>query len=97
MMVSSVLNARTMHERVMAVLSKRMERFGLTLHPQKTRLLDFRRPSRSRGEGRSPTTFDFLGFCWYWRRTRSGKLDGGVQDPACAAGAGHTTSVRVVS
>ena len=59
-------------ERVMAVLSKRMERFGLTLHPQKTRLLDFRGPPRSRGAGKSPTTFDFLGFCWYWRRTRKG-------------------------
>src|SRR5713226_6071843 len=59
-------------ERVMAVLGQRMERFGLTLHPEKTRLLDFRRPTRSRGEGRSPTSFDFLGFCWYWRRTRKG-------------------------
>lgn len=59
-------------ERVMAVLSKRMGRFGLTLHPQKTRLLDFRRPPRSQGEGKSPTSFDFLGFCWYWRRTRKG-------------------------
>src|SRR5262249_24813396 len=59
-------------ERVMAVLSKRMERFGLTLHPQKTRLLDFSRPARLRGEGNSPTSFDFLGFCWHWSRTRSG-------------------------
>jgi RNA-directed DNA polymerase len=59
-------------ERVQAVLSQRMERFGLTLHPEKTRLLDFRRPSRSRGAGRSPTSFDFLGFCWYYRRTRQG-------------------------
>jgi len=59
-------------ERVMAVLGARLERFGLALHPEKTRLLDFRRPARSRGEGRSPTSFDFLGFCWYWRRTRSG-------------------------
>ena len=59
-------------QRVLAVLSKRMEHFGLTLHPEKTRLLDFRRPARSRGEGRSPTTFDFLGFCWYWQRTRAG-------------------------
>ena len=59
-------------QRVLAVLSKRMEHFGLTLHPEKTQLLDFRRPLRSRGEGRSPTTFDFLGFCWYWRRTRAG-------------------------
>jgi len=59
-------------ERVQAVLSQRMERFGLALHPEKTRLLDFRRPPRSRGKGRSPTTFDFLGFCWYHRRTRQG-------------------------
>jgi|SRR5579883_136565 len=59
-------------QRVLAVLGKRLERFGLTLHPEKTRLLDFRRPLRSRGEGRSPTSFEFLGFCWYWRRTRRG-------------------------
>jgi RNA-directed DNA polymerase len=59
-------------ERVMAVLSQRMERFGLTLHPEKTRLLDFRRPSITRGEGRSPAAFDFLGFCWYFQRTRTG-------------------------
>jgi group II intron reverse transcriptase/maturase len=59
-------------QRVMAVLGKRLERFGLELHPEKTRLLDFRRPRRSQGEGKSPTTFDFLGFCWYWRRTRKG-------------------------
>ena len=59
-------------QRVMAVLGKRLERFGLKLHPQKTRLLDFRRPARSQGEGKGSTTFDFLGFCWYWRRTRRG-------------------------
>ncbi len=59
-------------QRVMVVLGKRLERFGLTLHPEKTRLLDFRRPPRSRGAGSSPTSFDFLGFCWYWRRTRKG-------------------------
>jgi len=55
-------------ERVMAVLSKRMERFGLTLHPDKTRLLSFGRPHGRNGKG--PTTFDFLGFTHYWRRTR---------------------------
>lgn len=60
-------------ERVLAVLGKRMERFGLTLHPDKTRLLRFRRPSRSRGSGKSPTTFDFLGFTWYWKRSRNGR------------------------
>jgi group II intron reverse transcriptase/maturase len=57
-------------ERVGAVLGKRMGRFGLTLHPDKTRLFDFRQPPRSQGEGRGLATFDFLGFTWYWRRTR---------------------------
>ena len=59
-------------QRVMAVLGKRLERFGLKLHPQKTRLLEFRQPPRWRRGGRSPTTFDLLGFTWYWRRTRGG-------------------------
>lgn len=59
-------------ERVMAVLAQRLARFGLTLHPDKTRLLSFRRPSRSHGGGKGPATFDFLGFTWYWRRTRKG-------------------------
>ena len=58
-------------ERVMAVLAKRMERFGLTLHPDKTRLLPFGRPHGRNGKG--PTTFDFLGFTHHWRRTRQGK------------------------
>jgi group II intron reverse transcriptase/maturase len=57
-------------ERVMRVLEKRMGRFGLTLHPDKTRVLDFRRPGRSARRG--PSTFDFLGFTWRWTRTRKG-------------------------
>ncbi len=56
--------------RVQAVLGKRLQRFGLTLHPDKTRLLDFSRPPSERTGGRSPTTFDFLGFTWYWRKVR---------------------------
>jgi group II intron reverse transcriptase/maturase len=59
-------------ERVRAVLEKRMARFNLRLNPDKTRLLDFRRPGKSRGGGKGPATFDFLGFTWYWRRTRRG-------------------------
>lgn len=59
-------------QRVMAVLGKRMARYGLTLHPEKTRLLSFKRPSRSQGEGKGPSTFDFLGFTWFWRRSRKG-------------------------
>lgn len=58
--------------RVMAVLGKRFERFGLKLHPDKTRLFQFARP-RDRDEGgKGPTTFDFLGFTVYWRRSRWG-------------------------
>jgi RNA-directed DNA polymerase len=58
-------------ERVMAVLPKRMERFGLTLHPDKTRLLPFIRPKKGETR-RCPATFDFLGFTHYWRKTRGG-------------------------
>ncbi len=58
-------------ERVMAVLPKRMGRYGLTLHADKTRLVPFRRPTGTGGKG--PGTFDFLGFTLYWRRTRKGR------------------------
>jgi len=64
-------------ERVMEVLPKRFEKYGLTLHPQKTRLVPFRRP-RPSGKG-SPTdrddgagTFDFLGFTHFWGKSRKG-------------------------
>jgi RNA-directed DNA polymerase len=60
-------------ERVMDVLGKRMGRFGLTLHPDKTRLLRFRRPPAAQMGGKGPATFDFLGFTLYWRRARSGR------------------------
>ena len=60
-------------ERVLEVLGKRMGRFGLTLHPDKTRLLPFRRPPAGQTSGKGPATFDFLGFTLYWRRTRSGR------------------------
>jgi group II intron reverse transcriptase/maturase len=56
--------------RVMDVLPQRMKRYGLALHPDKTRLIDFRRPSRNQFGGKGPATFDFLGFTVYWRRGR---------------------------
>jgi group II intron reverse transcriptase/maturase len=59
--------------RVVAVLDKRMERFGLTLHPDKTRLLPFRRPPKSQQSGKGPATFDFVGFTFYWARSRKGR------------------------
>ena len=60
-------------KRVMDVLGKRMGRFGLTLHPDKTRLLPFRRPPASQTGGKAPATFDFLGFTLHWQRARSGR------------------------
>lgn len=60
--------------RVFGVLSKRFERFGVRLHPEKTRLVPFRRPPRRPGGplggGRGPGTFEFLGFTMYWTRSR---------------------------
>jgi len=58
-------------ERVMAVLGKRLGRFGLALQTGKTRLVPFGRPPRDH-RGKGPGTFDFLGFTWSWRRTRRG-------------------------
>lgn len=59
-------------ERVMAVLAKRFAKFGLTLHPEKTRLLDFRKP-HPRGKRRRGCSFDFLGFTHFWAKSRKGK------------------------
>ena len=59
--------------RVMTALGKRLGRFGLTLHPDKTRLLPFRRPPAGQRGGKGPATFDFLGFTFYWARSRRGR------------------------
>ena len=59
-------------EGVKAMLEERLAEYGLSLNLEKTRLLDFRQPRKSQGGGKGPSTFDFLGFTWYWRRTRRG-------------------------
>lgn len=59
-------------ETVMAMLRQRMAEYGLRLHPEKTRLIPFRRPPERQPKGKGPGTFDFLGFTLYWRRTRKG-------------------------
>ena len=59
--------------RVMGVLGKRLGHFGLTLHPDKTRLLPFRHPPKGQKGGKGRSTFDFLGFTFYWARTRKGR------------------------
>jgi RNA-directed DNA polymerase len=59
-------------ERVMRVLPQRMAKYGLTLHPDKTRLVPFGRPPKGHTGKARAGTFDFLGFTVYWRRTRTG-------------------------
>jgi RNA-directed DNA polymerase len=63
--------------RVLAVLPKRFGKYGLTLHPEKTRLVAFGPPPRSSeagsGSGSRPGTFDLLGFLHYWARSRRGQ------------------------
>jgi RNA-directed DNA polymerase len=66
-------------ERVMRVIGKRLARYGLSLHPEKTRLLPFGRPGQDgscngeNGRNTKPHTFDYLGFTHYWGKSRSGK------------------------
>jgi RNA-directed DNA polymerase len=55
--------------RVLDVLPKRFGKYGLTLHPEKTRLVDFRRPTDSGGKR---GTFDLLGFTHHWGLSRKG-------------------------
>jgi RNA-directed DNA polymerase len=63
--------------RVMAMLPNRFGSYGLTVHPEKTRLIDFRHPNRHQGP-RAPgghglsRTFDFLGFTHFWGVSRKG-------------------------
>lgn len=57
--------------RVLNVLPQRFAKYGLTLHPEKTRLVPFGRP-RDGGPGDGPQSFDFLGFTHHWARSRKG-------------------------
>jgi len=71
--------------RVMEVLPKRFGKYGLSIHPDKTRLVPFARPQEQKGrggpQGGTPLrTFDFLGFTHYWggpggttRQSRNGR------------------------
>ncbi len=57
------------------MLAERFSEYGLSIHPDKTRLVDFRHPSHSGREGdarKKPDTFDLLGFTHYWDKSRKG-------------------------
>ncbi len=60
---------------VKEMLTERFAEYGLTVHPDKTRLVDFRHPShsgRKRDGNSKPDTFDLLGFTHYWGKSRKG-------------------------
>ena len=61
-------------ERVFKVLPKRFAKFGLQLHPDKTKLIAFSKPPQGNDKvtGRR-STFNFLGFTFYWGKSRKGK------------------------
>ena len=63
-------------EKVLGVLPKRFAKFGLTLHPEKTRLIEFGRfaAGNAKKQGKKPETFDFLGFTHMCARSRKGKF-----------------------
>jgi len=63
--------------RVLDVLPKRFGKYGLTLHPDKTRLVPFQRPPHqdspvTTSERVRPGSFDLLGFTHFWGRSRRG-------------------------
>jgi hypothetical protein len=72
-----IFNVESDAQRVLAVLGKRCSKYGLTIHPEKTRLVDFRRPLlspvNSGSARRKAETFDLLGFTHYWSHSRSGQ------------------------
>lgn len=64
-------------ERFLADLRDRFAQFGLELHPEKTRLIEFGRyaaENRARRGDRKPETFDFLGFTHICAKTRNGRF-----------------------
>lgn len=62
--------------RVYEVLPKRFARFGLELHPKKTRLVPFKRPPLTKDDdgrrGVEQETFDLLGFQLFWAKSERG-------------------------
>jgi RNA-directed DNA polymerase len=67
--------------KVLEVLGKRFSKHGLTLHPDKTRLVEFGRAALEKAErmGKAPETFDFLGFTHLPERSRRGSYRPGVR------------------
>ena len=64
-------------ERFLQALRSQLRKFGLRLHPDKTRLIEFGRVAerdRRKHKAGRPKTVDFLGFTHYCRKTRKGRF-----------------------
>jgi RNA-directed DNA polymerase len=64
-------------EKVLEVLHQRFAKYGLQLHPDKTRLIEFGPDALTKSEqpgGKKPATFDFLGFTHICKRSRWGNF-----------------------
>lgn len=57
--------------RVLALLPERFSNYGLTLHPEKTKLVDFRVPWQRPWQGGE--SYSFLGFTFYWGKSLQGR------------------------
>src|SRR6201982_3978989 len=77
-------------DKVLKVLPQRFEKYGLTLHPEKTRLIEFGRyaAKNARKQGKKPATFNFLGFVHICARSRQGKFTVHVKTIAKRLGRG---------
>ena len=58
--------------KIMEVIPKRFDRFGLSIHPEKTKLFSFAKPASNKEVRKGENTLDFLGFTHYWARARTG-------------------------
>jgi group II intron reverse transcriptase/maturase len=64
------LSLKSEAERTYEALPKRFEQYGLRIHPEKSRMVQFSKPYWKQGKG--PGNFAFLGFTHYWGKTRTG-------------------------
>lgn len=69
MVLANEADARLVKE----LLAERLGQYGLSLHPTKTRLVEFRPRSGVPGSRTDSGSFDFLGFTHHWGRSRKGR------------------------
>jgi hypothetical protein len=71
-------------QRFREAMRARLQEFALSLHPDKTRLIEFGRHAAAgraqRGLGK-PESFNFLGFAFVCGKSRRGQLPGRTEDP----------------